>query len=72
MKTRAPPDSPLHAVFWPGVKVKLRKVTLMIRPAGTVMFQVQLPFVGKSFGKLGLEKNPLDPLRKSPGETHAA
>ena len=44
----------------------------MIRPAGTVMFQEQLLFVGKLLGKLGLEKNPLDPSRLSPGETHAA
>ena len=44
----------------------------MIRPAGTVMFQVQSLFVGKLLGKLGLAKYPLDPLRDSPGETHAA
>lgn len=52
-------------------KVKLRKVSLMIFPAGTVMFQVQLELLGKFAGKLGLEKNPLDPTRLSPGETHA-
>ena len=51
--------------------MKLRKVTLMVRPAGTEMFQVQSLFVGTLLGKLGLEKNPLDPLRKSPGKTHA-
>jgi len=51
-------------------KVKLRKVSLMIFPAGTVMFQVQLELVGKFAGKLGLEKNPLDATRLSPGETH--
>ena len=51
--------------------MKLRKVTLMVRPAVTEMFQVQLLFVGKLLGKLGLEKNPLDPLRNSPGGTHA-
>ena len=44
----------------------------MIRPAGTVMFQVHSLFVGKLRGKLGLAKYPLDPLRDSPGETHAA
>ena len=51
--------------------MKLKKVTLMIRPAGTEMFQVQSLFVEKLLGKLGLEKNPLDPLRKAPGGTHA-
>ena len=39
----------------------------MIRPAGTVMVQLQLLFAEKLFGKLGLEKYPVDPLRTSPG-----
>ena len=38
----------------------------MMYPLGTVIFQVQLVFGGKSFGKLGLVKNPLDPVRDSP------
>ena len=52
--------------------MKLKKVTLMIRLAGTVIFQVQLLWLGNLFGKLGLVKNPADPLRNFPGETHAA
>ena len=44
----------------------------MMRPVGIVIFQVQLLLAEKLFGKLGLEKNPLDPLRMSPGGTHAA
>lgn len=42
-----------------------------MNPLGTVMFQVQSLFAGKSFGKFGLEKNPLDPVRKAPGGVHA-
>ena len=44
----------------------------MIFPLGTVIFQIQSLFAGKLFGKLGLQKNPLEPLRKSPDELHAA
>ena len=62
IKTRLPGGSPLHAEPWSGSKVKLKKVTLMMRPIGTVIFQVQLLFEGKLFGKLGLVKNPLDPV----------
>ena len=51
--------------------MKLKKVSLMMRPVGTVIFQVQLLFAGKLFGKFGLVNNPLDPLRKSPGGKHA-
>ena len=72
IKTRLPAGSPIHADPWFGSKVKLKKVTLMIFPAGTVIFQVQLLFGGKLLGKLGLLKTPLDPLRNSPGGTHAA
>ena len=43
----------------------------MIFPPGTVIFQVQSLFAGKLFGKLGLQKNPLDPFMKSPGAVHA-
>ena len=32
-----------------------------------MIFQVQSLFAGKLFGKLGLQKNPLEPLRTSPG-----
>ena len=72
IKIRAPWLSEIHALFWPGSKVKLKKVSLMMRPVGTVIFQVQFLFAGKLFGKFGLVNNPLDPLRKSPGGTHAA
>jgi len=48
--------------------VKLKNVSLIIRPVGTVTFQVQLK---KLLGKFGLENNPLDPSRKTPGGTHA-
>ena len=72
IKTRAPGGTPIHAMPWFGSKVKLKKLSLMMRPVGTVMFQVQLLFAVKPFGKLGLVKNPLVPLRKSPGGTHAA
>ena len=51
--------------------MKLKKVSLIMRPVGTVIFQVQLLFAEKLFGKFGLANNPLDPLRKSPGGTHA-
>ena len=61
----------MHAEPWFGSKVKLKKLSLMMLPVGTVMFQVQLLFAVKLFGKLGLVKNPLVPLRKSPGGTHA-
>ena len=73
MKTRgALAEDPVQSFISNGFKLKLKKVTLMTRPAGTVMFQVQSLFRGKLLGKLGLEKNPLDPLRSSPGGTHAA
>ena len=35
-------------------------------PLGTVIFHVHRQFFGKLFGKLGLAKNPLDPVRKPP------
>ena len=38
----------------------------MMYPLGTVIFQVQLVFEGELLGKLGLIKNPLDPVRNSP------
>ena len=44
----------------------------MVLPVGTVIFQVQLLFAIKLFGKLGLVKNPLVPLRNSPVGPHAA
>ena len=71
IKTLAPCGSPIHAELWFCSKVKLKKVSLIIWPSGTVIFQVQLLFVWRLFGKFWLEKNPLDPLRKSPGGTHA-
>jgi len=46
-------------------KSKWWKATLMMYPLVTVIFQVHLLFCGKFLGKLGLEKNPLDPLRNS-------
>ena len=44
----------------------------MMRPTGTVIFQIQLLFLSKLLGKLGLKKNPLDPLMDSPAKEHAA
>ena len=37
-------------------------------PLGTGIFQVHLLYRGKLFGKLGLEKDPFDPVRTSPEE----
>ena len=71
IKTRAPGGSPIQAVFWNGSKVKLKKLTLIMNPLGTVIFQVQSLFAGKLLGKFGLENNPLDPVRKAPGGSHA-
>jgi len=42
------------------------KLTLMIYPMGTVIFQIHLLYGGKAFGKFGLEKNPLESFRNSP------
>ena len=46
--------------------MKLRKVNLIINPAGTVMVEVQKVFRGKLLGKFGLVRNPLVPARSSP------
>jgi len=43
--------------------VKLRKVNLIISPAGTVIVEVHSVFRGKLFGKFGLVRNPLVPAR---------
>jgi len=46
--------------------VKLKKLNL-IRPLGTVIFQIHEEYFGKSPGKLGLDTNPLDaPLSVTP------
>ena len=71
IKTRDPAGSPMQAVFWNGSKVKFKKLTLIMNPLGTVIFQVQVLFAGKLFGKSGLQNNPLDPVRNTPGDTHA-
>ena len=72
IKTRAPGGSPIHAEPWFGSRVKLKKLSLMMLPVGTVIFHVQLLFTEKLFGKLGLVKNPLVPLRNSPVGPHTA
>lgn len=66
IKTRAPPREPLQLVCSFGSNVKLRKVNLIINPAGTVMVEVQNVFRGKLLGKFGLVRNPLVPARSSP------
>jgi len=66
MKTRAPPKEPEQSVCSNGSSVKLRKVNLIISPAGTIIVEAQSVFRGKSFGKFGLVRNPLVPLRSSP------
>ena len=49
-----------------GSSVKLRKVNLIINPAGTVIVELQKMFRGKLLGKFGLLRNPLVPVRSSP------
>jgi len=63
---RAPCASPEQSVLSPGSRVKLKNVNL-IRPLGTVIFQIHKAFRGKLPGKLGLDTNPRDaPLRVTP------
>ena len=38
----------------------------MMYPLGTVMFHIHLLYLGKLFGKFGLAKKPLNPVRMSP------
>ena len=45
--------------------MKLRKVNLIIKPAGTVIVEVKKVFRGKLLGKFGLVRNPLVPTRSS-------
>lgn len=71
IKTRAPPGEPVQSVCWFGSNVKLRKVNLIISPAGTVIVEVHSVFRGKLFGKFGLVRNPLVPAR-SPSPHSAA
>lgn len=71
IKTRAPPREPVQSVCWFGSSVKLRKVNLIISPAGTVIVEVHSVFRGKLFGKFGLVRNPLVPAR-SPSPHSAA
>lgn len=66
MKTRAPPSEPEQSVCSNGSNVKLRKVNLIISPAGTIIVEAQSVNGGKLFGKFGLVRNPLVPLRSSP------
>ena len=66
IKTRAPPRESVQSVCSFGSNVKLRKVNLIINPAGTVMVEVQKVFRGKLLGKFGLVRNPLVPARSSP------
>ena len=66
IKTRASPREHLQLVCSFGSNMKLRKVNLIINPAGTVMVEVQKVFRGKLSGKFGLVRNPLVPARSSP------
>ena len=66
IKTRAPPREHVQSVCSFGSNVKLRKVNLIINPAGTVIVEVQTVFGGKLLGKFGLVRNPLVPARSSP------
>ena len=72
IKTRAlSAGAPAQSSFSPFTRVKLKKVTLMIFPPGTVIFQVQILFLSLLLGKLGLEMWPLVALMDSPGEMQA-
>ena len=66
IKPRAPPKEPVQSVCSFGSSVKLRKVNLIINPAGTAIVEVQKMFRGKLLGKFGLVRNPLVPARSSP------
>lgn len=70
INTRAPPREPVQSVFSFGSNVKLRKVSLIMSPAGTVIFQAQSLFLIKLLGKFSLVRNPLDPVRASPHATN--
>ena len=69
IKTRTAPKEPLQSVCSFGSIVKLRKVNLIINPAGTEIVEVQKMFGGKLLGKFGLVRNPLVPARSSPHMT---
>ena len=72
MKTRAlSAAAPAQSSFSPATRVKFKKVSLMIFPPGTVIFQVQILFLSLLLGKLGLEMWPLVALMDSPGEMQA-
>ena len=56
IKTRAlSAAAPAQSSFSPATRVKFKKVSLMIFPPGTVIFQVQFLFASKLLGKLGLD-----------------
>ena len=72
IKTRAlSAAAPAQSSFSPATRVNFKKVTLMIFPPGTVIFQVQFLFASKLLGKLGLEMWPLVALMDSPGGLQA-
>ena len=67
IKTRAlSAADPAQSSFSPATRVKFKKVSLMIFPWGTVIFQVQILFASYTSGKLKLEMWPLEALTYSP------
>ena len=60
----------VQSVFWFGSSVKLWKVSRIICPTGTVIFQAQSSFWLKFPGKPTLVRNPIDPLSASPHATN--
>ena len=67
IKTRAlSAAAPAQSSFSPATRVKFKKVSLMIFPWGTVIFQVQILFASYTSGKLRLEMWPLEALTYSP------
>ena len=72
IKTRALVDAAsAQSSFSPVTRVKFKKISLIIFPLGTVIFHVDVLFVGKLLGKLGLQKYPLQPFRLTSDELPA-
>ena len=56
IKTRAlSAAAPAQSSLSPATRVNFKKISLIIFPPGTVIFQVQFLFTSKLLGKLGLE-----------------
>ena len=72
IKTRALVDAASAQLsFSPVTRVKFKKISLIIFPLGTVIFHVDILFVGKFLGKLGLQKYPLQPFKLTSDELPA-